>query len=239
MLTPLIPPAPVQTRNRPAIPPLADIFPVNIVPPTSPKSPPARVRYSNEISDPSGIFVSFDGNNNGTTARRPLGAARQPLSAVSQNLPLAPTEPRTAPKNKGRNVANRKGGVLKDITGLNSHCEGRPAMVLREKPKSSPKGKVKENEAVVSGKEQDSVRKRVIEWEKERERLREMQRLEEFANERDDEQGDVSFTTASLHETEENIQVAKVAIRTPAQIVPIAPSFLGMQFLLLKLLVGC
>jgi hypothetical protein len=110
-------------------------------------------------------------------------------------------------------------------------------MVLKEKPKSSPKGKAKENQAIVSGKEQDSVRKRVIEWEKERERLREMQRLEEFANERDDEQGDVSFTTTSLYETEENIQVAKVAVRTPAQIVPIAPSFLGMRFLLLSLLV--
>jgi hypothetical protein len=110
-------------------------------------------------------------------------------------------------------------------------------MVLKEKPKSSPKGKAKENQAVASGKEQDSVRKRVIEWEKERERLREMQRLEEFANERDDEQGDVSFTTTSLYETEENIQVAKVAVRTPAQIVPIAPSFLGMRFLLLSLLV--
>ncbi|KIM89475.1 hypothetical protein PILCRDRAFT_226626 [Piloderma croceum F 1598] len=228
MLTPLTPPAPVQIRNRPAIPPLADLFPVNAAPPTSLKSHPARVRYSNEISDPSGIFVSFDGNNNGTTARRPLGAPRQPLSAVSQNLPLAPTEPRIAPKNKGRNVANRKGGALKDLTGLNS----RAAMVLKEKPKSSPKGKAKENEAVASGKEQDSVRKRVIEWEKERERLREMQRLEEFANERDDEHGDVSFTTTtttSLHETEENIQVAKVAIRTPAQIVPIAPSFLDIS----------
>jgi serine/threonine-protein kinase GIN4 len=225
----LTPPAPVQTRNRPAIPPLVELFSDNAPPPTSPKSPPVRVRYSNEISDPSGIFVSFDGNN-GTAARRPLGASRRPLSAVSQNLPLAPTEPRTVPKNKGRNVANRKGGVLKDLTGLNSLYEGRPAMVLKEKPKSSPKGKAKENQAVVSGKEQDSVRKRVIEWEKERERLREMQRLEEFASERDDEQGDVSFTTTSLHETEENIQVAKVAVRTPAQIVPIAPSFIGMQF---------
>jgi hypothetical protein len=110
-------------------------------------------------------------------------------------------------------------------------------MVVKEKPKPLPK--VKEKEPDVSGKEPDSVRKRVIEWERERERLREMERLEEFAKEQDEEQGNASFVTTSFTETEENIQVAKVAVRAPAQIVPVAPSFLGMQLLLLRLIFSC
>ena len=124
-----------------------------------------------------------------------------------------------------------------DLTGLNNHSEGRPAMV-KEKPKPLPKVKEKE-EPDVSGKEPDSVRKRVIEWERERERLREMERLEEFAKERDEEQGNASFVTTSFTETEENIQVAEVAVRASAQIVPVAPSFLGMQLLLLRLIFSC
>jgi hypothetical protein len=117
-------------------------------------------------------------------------------------------------------------------------------MIVREKPKPLPKGKDKENGADVSGKEQDSVRKRVQEWERERERLREMNRLELFEKERDEELrrasrdedlGDVSLVTtssaASSTEKDEGIQFAKVAVRASAQIVPTTPSFLGMWIL--------
>jgi hypothetical protein len=112
-------------------------------------------------------------------------------------------------------------------------------MVVKEKPKMKAKVKAKENEADVSVNREDSVQKRVNEWERERERLREMERLEAFGRERDEElecarmasEQDLSFTTCSrlsLPEQEQSIQTAKVAVRASAQVVNATPSFFGM-----------
>jgi hypothetical protein len=134
-------------------------------------------------------------------------------------------------KDKGREAKRRS--VLKDLTGLNNRGVGRSVMIVKEKPKPLPLAKEKEKAANVTGKEHDSVRKRVNEWERERERLREMERLEIFGKERDEElkqakkdeeQGDISTVTssslASTPETEQSVQVAKVAVRAVARVVP-------------------
>jgi hypothetical protein len=185
---------------------------------------------SKENSDTRVNFIAFNNITSGTAARNAFGrSARQPLSAVSQNLPLAPTN--TA-KDNGRGTANRK-SVFKDITGLNNRSIGQPAMIVKEKPKPVPKVK----EADMSVKEQDSVRKRVNEWERERERLREMERLELFEKDaewvsKDEDLGDASSATVSSPSTSpergEKIHFAKVAVRAVAQIVPSTPALLGV-----------
>ena len=149
-------------------------------------------------------------------------------------------------KDKGRDAANKRGGgVLRDLTGLNNRAVGRAVMIVKEKPKPIPLSllKGKETDADVIGKKQDSVRKRVNEWERERERLKEMERLEMFGKARDEElerakkdeeQSDILslVTTSSLASTtdKEEIHFAKVGVRASAQIVPVAAqSFLGMR----------
>lgn len=89
------------------------------------------------------------------------------------------------------------------------------------------------------GGKDDSVRKRVKEWEREKERLREMERLEAFEKERDHEIQqakmadestlDISFCSSSslALAPEKSIQVAQVAVRASAQVMTTAPSFLG------------
>ena len=170
-------------------------------------------------------------------------APRQALGTVSSNLP----RDRIATKDKG----NRRSTVFQDMTSPTARVTGRPAMIVKEKPK------VKETSFNTSG--NDSVRKRVNEWEREKERLREMERLEAIAKERDeefvrakkvDEEVDTnesikndSVMNSLIHASsissslwkEQSIQVAQVAVRAAAQIVPAtpssfqkAPSFSGM-----------
>jgi hypothetical protein len=142
-------------------------------------------------------------------------------------------------KDKGREA----GGVLKDLTSLHNRAPGRAVMIVKEKqdPSPLPKRKEKKSETNVNGKAQDSVQKRVNEWQRERERLREMERLEIFGKERDgelqqvkedeEEQCDMSFATTSYAsdlETELGIQVATVAVRAAAQVVPASPQSSGM-----------
>ena len=159
----------IQPRRRPAIPPITNLSPVKASPPTSPLSPAFAARNTNEnasIASPTKVV-----------ARKPQGP-RRPVSPLSPNLPQPPA-------NKKVRDVNWRSGVLRDLTGLNNRHVGNPAMVVKEKPRT--KTKMKENEANVSLKEEDSVRKRVNEWERERERLREMERLEAFGRERDEE----------------------------------------------------
>lgn len=174
-------------------------------------------------------------------ARKPI-STRPVLSPVSTNLPPAPSGDRTSAKDKIRDV-NKRGGGLRDFTGMNNRNVGHVAMVVKEKPKAKPKAK--ETVANISGSE--SVRKRVKEWEREKERLREMERLEQIGKERDVEletarrmEDEAESTTdisvsmmsspGSSPEKEQSIQVAKVAVRASAQMVSATPSFLGRSF---------
>ena len=173
-------------------------------------------------------------------------APRQALSAVSSNMPRS----RVTAKDKG----NRRGAVFQDITSPTARITGRPVMIIKEKPK------VKETSVNTSG--NDSVRKRVSEWEREKERLREMEKLDVIAKERDEElarakkvdedeeaEANGSIMNESIVDSlicassisgslwkEQSIQVAQVAVRAAAHIVPAtppsfanAPSFLSMS----------
>lgn len=150
-----------------------------------------------------------------------------------------------------KDKSNRRSAVFQDLTSPTSRITGRPVMIVKEKPKA------KDTSANTSG--NDSVRKRVNEWEREKERLREMERLEAIAKERDEELArakkldeeaeanesilndsilDSSIYISSISgepENSQSIQVAQVAVRAAAQIVPAtppsfanAPSFLGI-----------
>lgn len=208
VLTPLIPLAPAKQKKRHAIPPLDHFSPVKASPPTSSLSP---IGFPKENSDTTANFVFLDNVSSRAAGRNLLTGAPHPLSAMSQNLSPA--------------VRIRRGGVFKDSTDLDNRGVGRPVMNTKERPKPVPKAKQKETDARRT--EQDSVRKRVNEWERERERLREMEGLETFRNELDEE-GDISFATISSTEKEQDIRVARVAVRATPHIVPAAQSVLGM-----------
>lgn len=169
--------------------------------------------------------------------------ARQVLGVVSSNLPREAVP--------AKDKANRRSAVFQDMTSPTSRTIGRPVMIVKEKPKP------RDTSANTSG--NDSVRKRVNEWEREKERLREMEKLEAFAKERDEElarakkldeeaEANDSILTDSildssmvssisaLPDNEQSIQVAQVAVRAAAQIIPAtppsyanAPSFLGLS----------
>lgn len=155
-----------------------------------------------------------------------------PRQALSANMPRG----RVTAKDKG----NRRGAVFQDMTSPTARMTGRPVMIIKEKPK------VTETSVNTSG--NDSVRKRVREWEREKERLREIEKLDVIAKERDEElarakkveeeaEANGSVMNESIVDSlicassisgslwkEQSIHVAQVAVRAAAQIVPATPS---------------
>lgn len=175
---------------------------------------------------------------------------------MAQNLPQAPKEKETRRNSKlvARNKENgpvqtptsagKRNTIMKDLTGLHDRNVGQPVMVVKPKTflKAQPEVDVSLSMSVRARGKDDSVRKRQNEWEREKERLREMERLEVFSKERDEElerakQTDESTLNISMCSSsslalslEKSIQVAQVAVRASAQVMPTPPLFLGKLY---------
>ncbi|KAF7980025.1 hypothetical protein HWV62_40146 [Athelia sp. TMB] len=246
-------PKPVaQAKKRPAVHPMANLSPGMASPPASP------------------FMASPAGNKENMKAKAHVGSLnsmgsprqRQPFSSMAQNLPPAPKEKearrnsKLITKNKENSAlqtptsASKRNSILKDMTGLHDCNVGQPTMVV--KPKSFKAQDTSFSVSVNAPKKDDSVRKRVNEWEREKERIREMERLEAFEKERDEEAErarnlkaeestlDTPFgsTSSLVLSPDKSIQVAQVAVRASAQIMPTPPSFLDKGVRICKSSVG-
>ncbi|KZP18621.1 hypothetical protein FIBSPDRAFT_933382 [Athelia psychrophila] len=239
-------PKPVaQPKKRHAMSPAANLSPVKPSPPTSPFTPsPAGGNKEN---------TSLRANVNSLNS---IGSRqRQPFASMAQNLPQAPKEKETRRNSKlvARNKENgpvqtptsagKRNTIMKDLTGLHDRNVGQPVMVVKPKTflKAQPEVDVSLSMSVRARGKDDSVRKRQNEWEREKERLREMERLEVFSKERDEElerakQTDESTLNISMCSSsslalslEKSIQVAQVAVRASAQVMPTPPLFLDLS----------
>lgn len=236
----------VQPKKRPAMSPSAGLSPVRASHPASPYTPTPM----------GGNLENLDSRAKVISLNSVASRQRQPFSTMAHNLPSTPKEKESRRNSKviARNKENGSGhtppsagkrnSILKDLTGLHERNVGQPTMVVKPKSflKSPAEMDVSLSMSISTPKKDDSVRKRVNEWEREKERLREMERLEAFEKERDSElerakQADESTLNMSMCSTvslplspDESIQVAQIARRAPAQMVPTPPSFLGKLY---------
>lgn len=110
----------------------------------------------------------------------PTPSTRKPLVAVTPRYQQTPAKPNASATEEVKE--KRRSRVLGDVSNARKPVDNTVSTPARIHASGSKRATGKSKE-----KPKDSVRARVIEWEREKERLREMARLEELERERDEQ----------------------------------------------------
>lgn len=159
-----------KTHLRRRVP--VELSPIKGSPPASPAHRSAAAKEN--ATPPSGLNPNKN-KDASSKSRRPLGAVVTPESS---NVVSAAALSRIPVKRLDEMTSKRRSSVFSDLRRSTSNlAAAKEATAERPVPPSS-----------YSGKTSSSVRERVLEWERERQRLREMERLEDLEREEGEEE---------------------------------------------------